>query len=151
MARAINRITAVLAGGIQQHVTCGLTEFGWVWLTPLPPPAFCSQGLSPRCHCFFGKLLGMDTGVGCSRQRFSWGKVTDSSTAGKSERGRNNTASGGWEPESGRREIAFYWGMVWFFPSPSWILQLETPRALWIYAFTDCCGPNIEIKTAVEL
>lgn len=80
MARAINRITAVLAGGIPQHVTRGCTEFGrlrQVWLTPLPLPVVPSRGLSPKCHCLFGKPIGTDAGAGCSGEWFSWGEVDD--------------------------------------------------------------------------
>lgn len=158
MARAINRITAVLAGGIPQHVTRGCTEFGrlrQVWLKPLPPPVVPSWGLSPKCHCFFGKLIARTQGQDAPESDFHGVKwMIDSSPAGKRERGRNSTASRGWEPQSGRggKErgcLLLRNGVI--FPSLSWILKLQTPKALWIYAFTDRSGPDIEIKAAVEL
>lgn len=98
MARVINTTTAVLAGGIQQHVTRSLTEFGQFWLMPLPLAVVCSWGLSLSWHCFFGKLLSTDTGAGCSKQWFSWGKwMIDSSITEKRER-EGGTAQ---HPEAG--------------------------------------------------
>lgn len=104
MARAINRITAVLAGGIQQHVTWGLAEFGWVWLYAPSSPEVRSWGVSPRCHCGLGKLTSTAVGEDAPESDFGGVKwMIDSSAAGKRERGRNSTASRGWEPQSGRR------------------------------------------------
>lgn len=149
MARVINTTTAVLAGGIQQHVTRSLTEFGQFWLMPLPLAVVCSWGLSLSWHCFFGKLLSTDTGAGCSKQWFSWGKVDDWQQHHWEEREREEQHSiqrlgvqvGKEEKE--RDCLLLRNGVI--FPFPSWILKLETPGALWIYVFTDCSGPGIEI------
>lgn len=158
MARAINRITAVLAGGIPQHVTRGCTEFGrlrQVWLTPLPLPVVPSRGLSPRCHCFFGKLIGTDAGAGCSGEWFSWGEVDDRQRPRWEEREREEQHSiqrlGAPVGKGGKERGCLLLRNGVIFPSLSWILKLQTPKVLWIYAFTDRSGPDIEIKAAVEL
>lgn len=155
MAWAINRITAVLAGGIRQHVTCGWAEFGWLRLTPLPLPVVPSRGVLRGVTDSLGSRSARRQGQDAPESDFHGVKwMIDSSPAGKRERGGTAQHPEAGSPSrevEGRGEVACYRGKAWISPSPSWILKLQTPGALWIYAFADRSGPDIEIKAAVEL
>lgn len=144
---AMYRAPAVLAGGTQQHVT-GL------WQT-LP-----GSGLRPflclvhsRGPCTLGSCLAWTERQDAPEREFygvRW--MIDSSTTGESERGTaQNPESGSprWEVREGGRlprteERDDF---------PLFLLNSKTwnTKALWIYAFTDHCGPDFEVKATVEL
>lgn len=90
-------------------------------------------------------------GAGGSREGISWGEMDDGQQQHRErereEQRRIQSLDLGWEvgEEGDCAEEQKD------FPLSFWTLELETPRALWIYAFTDHCGPDFEIKLAVEL
>lgn len=120
------RIPAVLAGGTQQHVTCGVTDFAWVWLSPFP----CL--VHSRASLHFRRLPGTGRGAGCCREGISWGEMDDRQQHHRGEWGREGqrripglgVRDGKWQEEGD-------WLVLrnrMIFPSPSWTLKLETPR-----------------------
>lgn len=136
------------AGGTQQCVTSGVTDSAWLCLSPF----LCL--LHSRGSLHLGKLPGTGRGAG-----ISWGEMGDGQQYHRGEWGREGQRR---IPGLGVRDGKWQKEGAWLvlrnrmiFPSPSWTLKLETAREstvdLWIYAFTDRCGPDFEIKAAVEL
>lgn len=117
-----------------QRVTCAVTDFAWLWLSPL----LCLEHLGSLWGA--PALPGTGRGAGCSGEGIPQGErdAGQQHQRGQGE-GEEQRRIQSREVRDRKGEKEGDWLILrsrMIFPSPSWTLKLETPRALWIYAFT---------------